>query len=48
MAPEVQAHRKATAHSDIFSLHVVMWEVRAIGRKEWTPSVAKRFLLLQD
>ncbi|CAM9398970.1 unnamed protein product [Scytosiphon promiscuus] len=25
-APEVQAHRKATALSDIFSLHVVMWE----------------------
>lgn len=29
MAPEVHAHRKATAFSDIFSLHVVMWEVLA-------------------
>lgn len=27
MAPEVHVHRKATALSDIFSLHVVMWEV---------------------
>ena len=30
MAPEVHAHRKATAFSDIFSLHVVMWEVSLV------------------
>lgn len=28
MAPEVHSNRKATRASDVFSLHVVMWEVR--------------------
>eukprot|EP00752_Nemacystus_decipiens_P004498 g4107.t1 len=26
MAPEINSHKKASARSDIFSLHVVMWE----------------------
>lgn len=34
MAPEVHAHRKATAASDVFSLHVVMWEVRECSTAE--------------
>ncbi|CAN0481501.1 unnamed protein product, partial [Hapterophycus canaliculatus] len=28
MSPEVHSNRKATRASDVFSLHVVMWEVR--------------------
>jgi len=27
MAPEVHCNRRATKASDVFSLHVVMWEV---------------------
>ena len=29
MAPEVHSNGKATPASDVFSLHVVMWEVSA-------------------
>ena len=32
MAPEVNSHKKASALSDVFSLHVVMWEVRTLTR----------------
>lgn len=33
MAPEVHSNHKATRASDVFSLHVVIWEVRK-GERE--------------